>query len=74
MNAKVQDDDRVSTKESREAVRLVSSPLRRSIVVTPRSQEEPPPPQRGGGGSRTTARAMRNNPAGLAALRDVARR
>lgn len=74
MNAKVQDDDRVFTEESREAVRLVSSPLRSSIVVTPRSREQPVPPQPGGGGSRTTARAMRNNPAGLAALRDVARR
>jgi AcrR family transcriptional regulator len=74
VSARVQDDSRVFTEVSREAVRLVSGPLRGPIVVTPSSREELVPPQPGGGGSRTTARAMRNNPAGLAALRDVARR
>jgi AcrR family transcriptional regulator len=74
MNTKVQDDDRAFTQGARAAVRLVLSPLRNAVVLTPKGQEEPVMSQPGGGGSRTTARAMRNNPAGLAALRDVARR
>jgi AcrR family transcriptional regulator len=74
MNAKVQDDDRAFTEVSREAITRVLSPVRSAIAMTPKSREEPVTAQPGGGGSRTTARAMRNNPAGLAALRDVARR